>query len=404
LNCSHNIIDFSGGQGRIDAMKIIASPRQVLANPLANPHVPDADLLARRFTVDDPENLEQLSLSVPETDDPPVIEFAYDLTPPRGDERPFVRCAHCKYPNHWRGYVMRCADGTRFLVGKDCGAKIYGVDFKLVERRFGAQRTRQAYLRRLDRVQAAFPAALRRVGEIARSEVIGQYEAVHRDLKDGMPDLFRQLLQAVSFRAGVLYVEERVRDFAAEERRAERKKDAADEIAKLTVTRRKALRKAGKLPKSDDRPIYRAVEKAAGRLAGAGFFKAGSTSPSRDLAECHNRLKAVFHELNDVPSEHFKTRRLKQLFQTLRESIAGIEDVFAELDTVNRFFDPDNLKTVAAWATRTPECGGDYQASGNAIVHCRTVAIGGDLMIAAPAGYRVPKMQALVPFRLALEN
>lgn len=384
-------------------MGVITSPRQDSAKPPANPHVTDADLLARRFAVDDPECLDQLSLSVPETDHVPVIEFAYDLTPPRGDKRPFVRCAHCKYPNHWRGYVMRCADGTRFLVGKDCGAKIYGADFNLVERDFRVQRTRQAYLRRLDRVRAAFPAALCGVVEIARSKALGQYEAVNRDLRNGMSDLFRQLSQVVKFREGVLYVEERVRDYAAEERRAERQKDAADEIDKLTVTRRKALRKAGLLPKNDDRPIYRTVEKPAGRLAGDGFFNAGGAFPARDLTKCHNRLKTVFHELHGLPSESFTTRRLQQVFHTLRESMAEIEGILAALEAVNRFFYPGNLKTVAAWASRTAECGGDYQASGNAIIRCRSVAIGGDLMIAAPAGYRVPKMQALAPFRLALE-
>lgn len=94
----------------------------------ANLHVSDVELLARVFTVDDPEALDGLVAAVPAISETPAIEFWYDVTPPRRHGRPadpmdraFVPCVHCKASRHWRGYVMRSDAGERFLVGKDCG-------------------------------------------------------------------------------------------------------------------------------------------------------------------------------------------------------------------------------------------------------------------------------------------
>jgi len=366
------------------------------------PHVSDAELLARQFTTDDPESLDNLCLMVPETDQAPVIEFAYNLTPSKREERPYVRCAHCKYPNHWRGYVMRYPDGRRFLVGKDCGAKIYGADFTLVENRFDEQRTRKGYLRRLGNVRVAFPELLRAVGDILHDHpVFTQYQACRRELHDNLPNLCRQLSLVASRRQGMLAVEERVRDYAAEQRRDEHQKEEQEEVAKLTLTQRKKLRKKGLLPKKDERPIYRTIERHVGRLAGDSLFVSG-ISPRQAVLECHDRLKAIFREITNRGSENITTTQLRTLVRELGDILDRIDGQLDFLNAVPSFFNPENLLTVAAWASRIPACKGRYHAQGGILLRLPVDDGDSGIRITAPAGYTVPRPDALSVFRLAL--
>lgn len=369
----------------------------------ANLHVLDADLFGRQFAADDPENLDRLSLAVPKTDRTPAIEFGYNLKPPKGEKRPYVRCAHCKYPNHWRGYVMRCSDGTRFLVGKDCGAKIYGADFALVERDFAAQRTRQNYLRRLANVKAAFPAMLSALEAIIKHQVFAQFNRCREDLRSCMPQLAQQLDLLVSRRTNALAIEERVRDHAAEQRRDAKHNDEQDEVAKLTMTKRKALRKAHLMPKKDERPIYQIIERPLGQLAGGALF-GGMDSTQHQMVACQTRLKEIFRHVAEKPSDDIPTRQLNSMFRELGELLDGVDRQLAVLDAPLEFFRPSHLAIIAQWASLTGACKGAYQARGGTLVWHPADNTGGGTQIAAPTGYVVPRPDELSVFRLAMRG
>ena len=67
--------------------------------------------MARRFWISDPEALSNLLERVPARDEVPEIEYQYDVTPPKGKSRPYVRCAHCFRPIHWKGNVWSTESG-----------------------------------------------------------------------------------------------------------------------------------------------------------------------------------------------------------------------------------------------------------------------------------------------------
>jgi hypothetical protein len=272
-----------------------------------------------------------------------------------------------------------------------------------MEREFSVQRTRQRCLLRLTGVRAGFLALLHAVGEIVRDQVFTQYRVCRDGLHDGMPDLCRQLSLVVARRAGMLAIEEPVRDYAAEERRDARQKAAEDEVAKLTLTRRKGLRKAGQLPKKDDRPIYRTIERPLGQLAG-GLLFSGTLSPLSPVVECHDRLKVIFREITEMRSDDITTRQLQALFRDLGEILDKIHLQLAALDAVPQFFYPNNLATVAAWASHTNACNGDYQARSNAVAWYPADRVSVEVQVAAPTGYVVPRPGALSVFRLAFSG
>ncbi len=359
----------------------------------------DAELLQRSFTTDDPENLPGLVLVVPESEQPPIIEFSYDLTPPGAVKRPFVRCVHCKYPNHWKGYVMRAGDGQRFLVGKDCGAKLYGAHFTLIERSFSIERSRQQHLRRLAGAHRVFPHCLKAVASIKDHQALRGYQHCWSEMQASMRPLWSQLVAVATRGSGVLTIAEKVRDYAAELRRAERQKSRNSELEKLTQSARKALRKEGRLAKDDDRPIYMTVDQPIGQLAGRAFFQVGQ-NPAAAIARSHARLQHVFKELEETKTDDIPTKRLALLVRELSEAVADIDRELERLETLPAFFARQNLDVVCAWASQREECDGTYKVVGDGIEWENRY---GDVArLDPPSGFAVPRPAGLEVFKLAL--
>ncbi len=190
----------------------------------------DADLLEREFVARDPEGLARLSKTLPNNYVTAVIEYWYNLTPPKGQERDFAWCAHDGKKTHWKGYVMKTKDNVRFLIGKDCGKEIFDYDFNVIARGFNAQRTRQLYLIQHRSTVAALPPAIEELRRLSGHPILGQFETVKAHLRSEMSGLYRNLVEAVSTRGGSLVVEDRVQDYAAELRRAERQGDEDEEL------------------------------------------------------------------------------------------------------------------------------------------------------------------------------
>ena len=156
------------------------APRRPI-NPTtrAPPLVPsDAELLKRAFITRDPERLSSVSKTLPDNYLTAEIEFWYDLTPPKGQERDYIWCAHDGRETHWKGYVMKTEDGVRFLIGKDCGKDIFGHDFNQIARSFSVLHTRQGYLIQLGSTAAALPAAIKELRHLIAHPVLGQYQTV----------------------------------------------------------------------------------------------------------------------------------------------------------------------------------------------------------------------------------
>jgi hypothetical protein len=180
----------------------------------------DEQLLRISFTTTDPENLGGLVQDVPEpTDTAPIVELWYDF---RGSKRSFIRCAHCGYPNHLAGYVIKTSDGTRFLAGHDCGDKIYGADFAAFKCDYENARNYADDLKRWRNLQAAFPTFFQYLVDLQRSLAVRAFRDTQTLFRKNFPRLFGAISVASARQNGALHLEEQIRDFEAEARAEER--------------------------------------------------------------------------------------------------------------------------------------------------------------------------------------
>jgi len=373
----------------------------------------DRELLGREFVTRDPESLPDLSPTMPSDYLTAEIEFWHDVTPPKGQDRSrdtYVWCAHDGKKTHWKGYVMKSASGVRFLIGKDCGKEVFGYDFNLVTRHFAALRTRQSQLNRHGSTVAALPGAIAELGRLIDHGTLNQYRMIKSRLRSATPDLYQNLAEAVRQHRGALIVEERVRDYDAELRRADYYGHEDDELERLqeqrkrreiTVTEFKRLRAEVRARKKDreDDPIYRNVSKPVGSVSGGDLFIAGP-EPKAVLQQELAKLRDILQKLSGS-TEKITARSFTSLFQKARKSIETIEAELQRLRAPVAFFGETNLAGIARWASQAPECGGKYRAAGKAIIW---EAPDDDVEVFLPREYEVPATPALEALKSAVSK
>ena len=150
--------------------------------------VSEDHLLTVDLTTDDPEKLENLTLTVPDGPEEPFVEYGYNL---KGLEREKIRCAHCHQP-HLAGVVVN-KGGLRFLVGHICGAHIYGVNFAALKKDYDTAVIRQDTLRRVREIRAVVDPFLEWMEQFSTSPVFHLRDELLLQLKKRMPWLAEQL-------------------------------------------------------------------------------------------------------------------------------------------------------------------------------------------------------------------
>lgn len=277
----------------------------------------DAELTSLRFDADNPEELPNLLDSVPVTTEVPEIEFAYDTT---GTNVGMVRCRHCKKTatNHNRGFVARYANGSRILLGKNCGEKQFGVAFRFRQERFRVAQKRANLL--LQRAQ--FVANRRKLIDLVEhleSEPIWDaFATARRSFSHGLSFLVGGLVQAAVRDEGRLYVTEQVRDHEAEARQNSEKRPY--------------------------RPVFKSVTREYGRLRGVRFFYPGEY-PHKVIESLAQRLKSALYTIEAVEA----TRDLELSIRGIRELIDKLNGECDRAADLERALSVENLEMLSGW-------------------------------------------------------
>jgi hypothetical protein len=198
----------------------------------------DSELLEVDFLSKDPSSLPNVLLEIPQTEALPEVEFAYDTSQTIGVK---VRCVHCRYENHNRGFVLQFENGDRVLVGGTCGKKRYGADFQTLERDFEAARQRASYLKRRNQTLAHAATFRSALEQLPLHPAFVSYKKTKREFSRSVTALARALHDLPS--DGQLYLPTKVRDFEAENRRYERWER---QMGSLTKTEMATLQRGGK--------------------------------------------------------------------------------------------------------------------------------------------------------------
>ncbi|MGY4173982.1 hypothetical protein [Bradyrhizobium sp. USDA 4529] len=372
----------------------------------------EEQLLRTAFTTDDPESLLGLIEDVPSSDQLPFVEYWYDF---RGTKRERIRCVHCRYHNHLAGYVIRTDNGQRFLVGHECGDKLYGADFEDLRRDYDNARDYAKNLRRWRNLQEALPDFLEWLSELQRCPAVRAYRDTKKAFRDEMPKLFNAIAASLRRDQGVLSVFEQLRDFDAENRAVERYEREKEEWDKLTTTERKNRRRydGDKGPQPPRLPMFKSVPRPVLTVRANRFF-CDYTLPHQELADVVTGFQDLVAEINGATlnaaayegrtdqrhrdRRHLFASTFKGVFgrmNTLLDRVRGAADQIAELED---FFRLDGLAALVHWANLQPKINERFALSGKGI------GIEGvtRTMVSLPPGFSVLSLDGLEAFIAAV--
>ncbi|WP_119268379.1 hypothetical protein [Taklimakanibacter deserti] len=364
----------------------------------------DQELLARRFSIADPKSLSDLADEVPADFAKAKLEFEYDIRPggPITDWSKFVVCAHCG-TRHGRGFVMKAPSGARFLTGKDCGAKIYRLDFHDIEQEFEHGKARQYDLHRVITCLPLLKPVGAALQALAQDIRFQELEEVQRRFRFWMTELYQHLRAAADRPDHQLVVFEVIPDEQGMRERAARNKEIREERAKMTVTERKRRWQAGQLRKIEDesKPMTKRQEKTIMILRGHNFLKK-SVEDIAKLLEGRGRLAGLMYgSLAGHSSHQLDNAKLAEACRKIQEFVEGIDKIEQDLRDVLVFFDSAHLKGIADYASNTHGCKGSYSAmEGGLIFNPR----GGDdpAVVGIPKKFELPSFDCVEPLRRAL--
>jgi len=277
----------------------------------------DSEILKTTFRHADPEALPDLLAALRAGDEVPELEFEYDT---RGTGVGMVRCRHCKKhaANHNVGFVLRYQDGSRILVGKNCGEKEYGQAFTYRAKHFRSAMKRSELLRRKLGLVAVRKELVAVLDDIKAYEGWLIYRESKRAFWQGMNHLL-DLVTSVLRRDGVLTVERTHRDTEAEA---------------LFWTRNRKV----------SPPILRTIATDIGVLAGGDFFRGGET-PERVVPALTQRM------INAAFSIEEKDRNtdLEVAFRAMEGIVTEMREQADRIAAMKNALSEDNLTTLGRW-------------------------------------------------------
>jgi hypothetical protein len=311
--------------------------------------------------------LDRLVEEVPApTDQAPIVEFYYDF---RQTKHERLRCAHCRWHNHLAGYVIKTAAGTRFLVGHDCGDKIYGADFEGLKRDYDNARDHASNLRRWRNLQAALPEFLLYLSDLQRCPAVRVYRDTKELFRSKLPRLYGALVVALTRDRGVLSVDEQHRDFDAENRAQDRYERESKDWQELTATERKNRRRydGAKAPQPPQIPIYKKVPKPVMTLRPDHRFFSEKRLPHSELATVLKQFEMLVTDISGatlrsavyqgrrgdrayLPDRHLFAPTYQEVFRKVNALLDQIKAAVGDLGEFQGLLHPETLAVLAHWA------------------------------------------------------
>lgn len=343
------------------------------------------------LVVEDPDTLEHLLDRVPDGKEMPQFEATYDTKLTTGRR---VRCRACKKKahNHSKGFVLRYGDGSRILVGGDCGRRRFGQKDWVMGERALLQRIELAqYLGRKKATLRAAPAFRDWLERLTSEPALTQYVNLRDYLRTNMRELLGLLSHELSATQGrELRYPARVRDRTAE--------DA--ELNAHEERRQRAERDGRTAPPPMKRPtIYKTEMRHLGVLSGAEFFMESVPRPYVEIEKAVKRLIPALGELEGLTT----TNQLKAFYKSLNDYLVEIEIQLGRVSTLPTSLSLQNFALIARWSERLAEPlkTGRIEFNGAQLMLRGTDAVGADAALSAVQDFNPPDLQPLIEFRAA---
>lgn len=308
----------------------------------------DEQLLLVQWSTNDPMSLPNIHPSIPKDLGEFQIELAYDLAP----EDSAVPCAHCpQHQPHRHGFVLRDAQGRRFLLGSTCGPKAYGTNYRLASNARTQMKRRYDVLTRWLRLRDDLPARIDELATIASGGRARVLRAGRNRLEQDAPRTVTKIraLRPSDFGSKLRLVHTtEVRDRAAEDAVMSEFLVEVGKLMELGLNNQEYTRQHGQLKAKlgAGQPIARTTELDHGELEGADWIRA-DRCPSRTLIDIVARLRglaAIGQGTQDKP-----TSRLSQIVRQADVDLEEAERCANAIENAREFFLPGHLSKLCNW-------------------------------------------------------
>jgi hypothetical protein len=337
--------------------------------------IADRDLIDRRFWLSAEQDPEDLNNILPRVRalgaDMLEFEYIYDRTPAKRKSGRLVPCAHCGRRNHFHGYVLRYPDGAGVLIGKDCGAKNYGLWFHTKQTEFSDRITRASALGKLRAASQRLPDALTELGDLL--EDAGWTDrSISRatNFRNKFRKLCDHLLSATS---GRLIAPVQVRDSDAENRRdaridreIKRRAEAAGMEQEEYERRNHEVLRSD--PSLEREPLHKSEEQEVARFAGQAYLKTALANARAKIAATLDELQQDSDRLRESSTDDKKTEELFAEIGRVRGHVTKMRDLLRDLGDGANFFDPANFETICRWAQMARTGEGVYRVEGKTLI------------------------------------
>lgn len=324
-------------------------------------HLTDEELEKVVWFTTDPMGLENIQPTIPETLGEFEIELEYRLD--LGD-RP-VPCAHCpQHTPHRHGFVLKTAEGTRFLLGSVCGPKAYGSDYRL------ASRARTEMLKRYEalvRWKRAKEHLLDYIWALAEAEKSADFRAVGRAreaLEKSTPGLLERLrtLRPNTLMGTIeLSALVRSRDVDAEAKRDRSWQAAIEEISSLPNKEHRRRHAELSAQFRPNEPIFVEEDRQLGALQGWRWLF-DATSPTKQISDITQRLRAIY-SLGKTTQDK-KRSQIEAFAKGVERDLELAKAALLIIREAGAFFSAENLERVVTWWTSVVHHNDRLTASG----------------------------------------
>jgi hypothetical protein len=355
-------------------MKTQVAPQATGANAYVDEYwdnLTDAELLSIPWYIDDPRTLSNIQDIIPDD----LGEFQVEIEYKRDPADSPVRCAHCPHhTQHWHGFVLKAADGRRFLLGSHCGPKAYGADYRIASNARSRKKQRYEALTKWLRVRNALPDIADALAELEQDASFKAVRRARAKLHHFAPSLLGRLHQISPeslTQSRHLHVAYSERDTADEQRRQVDFEAAVLAIVDLPNKQHRLAIEELRQRFRPGQPTMVQVQRDLGALPPLDWLLAGNP-PDRVVSDVAARLRgyvAVSQKTENVP-----TTMIQRWTRDAKADVALAVTAIQRIRTSERFFASENLHRIAEWDARYPKgalgvsaVGGTLVAKGEAI-------------------------------------
>ncbi len=325
----------------------------------------DAELLSTPWYIDDPRSLPNIQEIIPANLGEFQVEIEYRRDP--GDSP--VRCAHCPHhTKHWHGFVLKTADGRRFLLGSHCGPKAYGADYRIASNARGRKKKRYEALVSWLRVRDVLPDIADALADLEKDASFKAVRRARAKLHRFAPSMIGRIHQispeslTQRRRLQVAYSE---RDAADERRRQEEFEAAALAIIDLPNKQHRLKMEELRQRFRPGQPTIVEVQRDLGALPPMDWLLTGN-APDGIVSDVAARLRGyvAVSQNTDVHPTAMIQRWTRDAKSDVALAVAAVQ----RMRNCGQFFASENLRSIVEWDVRHPKGAIGLSAHGPTLV------------------------------------